>query len=511
MVGKQTDVTRVAEQSEVKRLLNLNKTPWYKKPNLRRLYLTMVPCCLGCEMTSGYDGSILNGLQAVNPWLTYFHNPQGALLGVINAAFSIGAVLSLPIVPYVNDRVGRKHSITIGSVILVIGVVLQTASVNVAMFLVARILLGMGIPFCISGASQLIAELTYPTDTAVLNGLFNESWYVGAIIAAGTTLGTFARKDDWAWRIPSIIQIAPSLLQLIFIWFVPESPRWLVSKDRDEEAFDILVKYHAEGDREDPFVNAEFVEIRTQVRQEIESSKRSWIELLQTPGNRKRTFIAACVGLFSQWSGNGLVSYYLAKVLLTVNIRDKRTQNIINLALTCWNLITGCTGAFLTKVLKRRTQYLIAFVGMTCVFAVWTGVSADFAQTGSSSAASAVVAMIFIYYMFYTIMHPLTYSFICEVFPFGLRSKGVGLTQVFSRAGSAFNQFVNPIGLGNIGWKFYIVYVVWLAIETTIIYFVYPETKGPTLEELANLFEDENPIEKGMMKERAEFEERERA
>lgn len=102
MVGKQTDVARVAQESEVNRLLNLNTTPWYKKPNLRMLYLTLVPAALGCEMTSGYDGSILNGLQAVTPWLTYFNNPQGALLGVITAAFSIGAVISLPIVPYVS-------------------------------------------------------------------------------------------------------------------------------------------------------------------------------------------------------------------------------------------------------------------------------------------------------------------------------------------------------------------------------------------------------------------------
>lgn len=144
------------------------------------------------------------------------------------------------------------------------------------------------------------------------------------------------------------------------------------------------------------------------------------------------------------------------------------------------------TGAFLTKILRRRTQYLIAFAGMTCVFAVWTGVSANYAQTGNSSAAAAVVAIIFIYYGFYTIMHPLTYIFITEVFPFVHRAKGVGLTQVFSRGGSAFNQFVNPIGLGDIGWKFYIVYVAWLAVETMVIYFVYPETKGPTLEELAD-------------------------
>jgi len=68
--ARQTDVDAVASQSEVKRLLDLDTTPWYKRPNLRMLYLTLIPAALGCEMTSGYDGSILNGLQAVGPWLT---------------------------------------------------------------------------------------------------------------------------------------------------------------------------------------------------------------------------------------------------------------------------------------------------------------------------------------------------------------------------------------------------------------------------------------------------------
>lgn len=369
-----------------------------------------------------------------------FDNPNGALLGLISAAFSIGAVIAIPVVPYVNDRFGRKHSITFGSAILLVGVIIQTASINVAMFLVARIILGLGIPFCINGASQLIAELTYPRHTAVLNGLFNESWYVGAIIAAGVTLGTFSMPNDWAWRIPSLLQIVPSLLQVIFIWFIPESPRWLVSRDRSEEAFEILVKYHGEGDRDSALVAAEFAEIQATVRSEMENSKRRWVELLQTPGNRRRTLIAACVGMFSQWSGNGLVSYYLAKVLATVGITDRRQQNQINLGLTCWNLITGVTGAFLTKKLNRRTQYLIAFVGMTAVFACWTGASADYAKTQNRQAAGAVVGMIFVYYMFYTIMHPLTYVYITEVFPFVHRAKGVALTQLFSRGGSSFNQ-----------------------------------------------------------------------
>lgn len=133
-------------------------------------------------------------------------------------------------------------------------------------------------------------------------------------------------------------------------------------------------------------------------------------------------------------------SYYLAKVLSTVGITNRRSQNQINLGLTCWNLITGVTGALLTKKLTRRTQYMIAFVGMTAVFACWTGASADYAMTKNTRAAGAVVGMIFVYYMFYTIMHPLTYVYITEVFPFVHRAKGVALTQLFSRGGSSFNQ-----------------------------------------------------------------------
>ena len=114
---------------------------------------------------------------------------------------------------------------------------------------------------------------------------------------------------------------------------------------------------------------------------------------------------------------------------------------------------------------------------MTAIFAVWTGVSARYAQSGDSGSAKAVVAMIFIYYLFYTIMHPLTYIYITEVFPFVHRAKGVAMTQFFSRAGSAFNQFVNPIGLDNIGWTFYIVYVVGSAPRPAMS-FVIPANKN---------------------------------
>lgn len=102
-----------------------------------------------------------------------------------------------------------------------------------------------------------------------------------------------------------------------------------------------------------------------------------------------------------------LCRYYLAKVLSTIGITDRRTQNEVNLGLSCWNLVTGVLGAFITRVATRRRQYLISYVGMTLLFACWTGASADYVKTTNHSAASAVVALIFIYYGFYNLMMPL--------------------------------------------------------------------------------------------------------
>lgn len=86
------------------------------------------------------------------------------------------------------------------------------------MFIAGRVIMGAGIPVAITGASSLLAELTHPRERGVITGLFNESWYVGSIIAAGITLGTYNMTTNWGWRIPALLQLFPSFLQLTFIW-----------------------------------------------------------------------------------------------------------------------------------------------------------------------------------------------------------------------------------------------------------------------------------------------------
>ncbi|KAL6230830.1 hypothetical protein BDW75DRAFT_244462 [Aspergillus navahoensis] len=492
-------VTEIAATSEVSRLLAEDRISWYRKKNLRRLYMFLMPSALGVEITTGFDGSVLNGLQAVDRWQAHFNYPSSATLGLVSASISIGSVAAVPIIPYFNDRWGRKSSVIFGSFIVLIGVVIQTAAANLGMLIASRIIIGFGLAIALSGAAQLLTELCYPKERAVMVGCFQVSWYVGSVLAAGTTLGTFSWGNEWSWRLPTLFQILPSLLQVTFIWFVPESPRWLISRDRHDEALSILTEYHGEGDSSSAFVAAEFLQIRETLRLEKEASANPWRDLFSTKANIRRVTVAFCVGLFSQWAGNGLVSYYLAKVLSTIGIDDRLVQNQINVSLSCWNLATGAAAASVgTNYLPRRTQLLAGFGSMCVVFSCWTAASAVFnnstdgeGNTGNDAAATAVVALIFIYYAFYNLMMPLQYLYVSEVFPFLQRSKGIAIMQLSNKGGTGFNQFVNPIGLEDLGWRYYLVYVAILAAETAFIWLVYPETKGVSLEEVAVVMEGE--------------------
>ena len=126
--------------------------------------------------------------------------------------------------------------------------------------------------------------------------------------ASWQTFGTFNIPSSWSWRIPSALQATPSLTQVLFIWFLPESPRWLCSKGRESEALDILAYYHANGNRQDPLVEYEFEEIRAAIKFDREvAANVGWLSLIRSPGNRRRLRIMVAIAFFSQWSGNNLM------------------------------------------------------------------------------------------------------------------------------------------------------------------------------------------------------------
>lgn len=246
----------------------------------------------------------MNGLQSVKAWRSYFGEPKGATLGLFNAAYPIGGLLAIPLISSVCDGFGRRAGLGVGATVCCVGAALQSGAQNLPMFVVSRGILGFGTVFLGASGAPLITEIAHPAHRATATAMFNTTYALGAIFAAWATFGTFRIDGSAAWRIPSAIQGLPSVLQLLGLWMVPESPRWLVSQDRGEEALQLLAKYHAEGDADDALVRFEYNEIEEALAYERSISKKNWIqsylEFTRTPGNRKRLFILLWSACFAQ-------------------------------------------------------------------------------------------------------------------------------------------------------------------------------------------------------------------
>ncbi|KAA8894147.1 general substrate transporter [Sphaerosporella brunnea] len=462
---------------------------WFKDPGLRKLYLLLGTVIL-VSATNGFDGSMMNGLQTVDNWREYF-KPSAAQRGLLNAILSVGSMCAIPISPWLADWRGRRVAIIIGIFVMFTGVALQSAAVALGMFTAARFLIGFGVSLAHGAAPLLVTELAHYQHRARITSLYNTTWYLGSIVAAWTTYGTFNIKSTWSWRIPSILQAAPALVMLTFIWLVPESPRWLISRDRPDEALRILAKYHANGDEHDELVQYEFTEIKETIALEKEVAKGGISELWATKGNRHRMLICICAGLFSQLSGNSLVSYYIGDILNQVGITDVKSQNLINGCLNIWNMIVACGMAFAVDKAGRRPLFLCSTAGMCLMFICWTIASKYAVENKSKSAGSAVVALIFLYYTCYNAAWSgLLVGYTVEILPLKIRARGMAVVFLFVNLALFFNNYVNPVALQDISWKYYIVYCCWLAAEFVFVYFFFVETRYTPLEEIAAYFDD---------------------
>jgi len=467
--------------------------PWYRNNGILVLNLCLLVPLLTASI-NGYDSSVVNGLQLLDEWQAFFHYPQGTALGFVNAAQNLGSLIAIPLSPYLSDGMGRKRTLLLGSVIIVGGTVLQLFAKNLSYFIAARGMIGLGLCFATNAAPLLITELAYPTQRAPLTASYNSSWYAGSIVSAWATFGAFKGNGGsvWSWKIPILVQGIGSALQCFLIWFVPESPRWLISKGRDTEAMDILARYHANGGHiRDPLVVFEWTQIRHALQLEHEISETTtWLTLFKSPGNRGRMRIILAIGLFSQWSGNGLVSYYINLVLDKIGIEDTQTKTWFNGVLQIWNLIVALSASLLVDHVGRRKLFITSNAGMLVSFAMWTLTTALYQTEQNVPAARATLGILFAFYFFYDLAYtPMLIAYTLEILPFKIRAKGFSLMNLIVCAALSFNQFVNPWALEKMGWKYYFVYCGWLVFELVFVLRYVIETKGRTLEETATLFD----------------------
>jgi MFS family permease len=255
----------------------------------------------------------------------------------------------------------------------------------------------------------------------------------------------------------------------------------------------ILLKWHAGGEETSDLVEFEMSEMSENIRLErLVNSQNSYFDLVRTAPNRKRTLIAVIVGFYGTWGGVAVISYYLTLVLDASGITSTYSQNLINGLLQVFNYLASVfAGAMLVDRVGRRRLFLTSAVGMLLSYIAITVSSSNFAHSKNVKVGNSVIAFIFLYQLFYDVgFTPLLQAYPLEIFPYTLRGRGLTVSLSSTFIGLTVGQVINPIAMEDIGWKYYNVFIVLLAILVILVYFLFPETRQKSLEEIAEVFGD---------------------
>lgn len=301
----------------------------------------------------------------------------------------------------------------------------------------------------------------------------------------------------------TLFQAIPAFVQISFIYWVPESPRWHISKDRPEEALQTLAKYHANGDIHNATVQFEYKEIKETLRLEFEYRKSSnYTDFVKTKGNRYRLALLVSLGIISQYSGNALFSNYMNLIYNSMGITDQNKKIPLNGGQTLLSLIVSVTASTLVDKVGRRPLFLISTVGMFLMFLAWTVTASQFEAQNpdpehpvSMSAGYPQIVFVWLFSVFYAIAWSgLLVAYSLEILPYKLRAKGLMIMNLTVQATLVLGNYTNPIAWDGLPhhYDLSLIYTVWIFVELLFVYFFYVETRGPTLEELAKIFDGED-------------------
>ncbi|KAF5658690.1 hexose transporter [Fusarium heterosporum] len=478
---------------------------WYKDPGLRTLCFYACVLCVS-SMGTGWDGMYMGVVQNFDSWNKFFDTPTGSRLGLLTALYQIGSVASIPLVPMIADRWGRRYSIGLGFIIMAIGSGLQAGAPNYAVYSGGRVLLGFGNSFSQIASPMLLAELCHPQHRARFTTVYNCLWNMGSLLVSWTCFGTSYWGNDWSWRFPAIIQGAPGLIQLVILFWIPESPRFLIANDRQDEALGILAKYHANGNENHPTVQFQYREIRDTIKAEqLANNSSRYTDFLKTKGNRYRLIVLFSLGLFSQWSGNGVVSNYSARLYINAGLESENERLIITAGKTILDMVVSISCALLVERLNRRFSFLFATGGMFLTLVFWTLTCGLFEQHQAPGANNAMIFLVWLHGVFYsTCWSGLLIGYAVEILPYSLRAKGLMFLNISVQIALLLNNYLNPLAFeawenadkttlyGGNTWRLYLIYTIWVLGEVVFIYFMYVETRGPTLEEVAKVIDGED-------------------
>ncbi|KAF1810496.1 general substrate transporter [Eremomyces bilateralis CBS 781.70] len=458
------------------------------------------------SLSYGYASSISAATIGQPSWYDYMGLEQdssytNSIIGVINCIYAVGGVLGCIYNMWAAEYFGRKISIQMACVMAIFGAALMTGSQNVPMFVVSRVIMGFAIGILVTLVPLYQSEVSPAESRGLMVGLHGVLiGFSYALTGLVSYACSFAPYGEFQWRFPLAVQMIWPLILFIGMFFLPYSPRWLLSQGREEEAWTITKRLHASRhDPEDSYALAEFRQMREQIAfEKTQSAAGPWAQAKYAwsrPSFRKRLGLGILVQAGNQATGALVINNYQTVFYNRLGISGRLPLLLVG----CFNLITvpgNLINGLLVDHVGRRKFVLTGIVALTIIVSVEAALTARFADTGSDNKVGLGfgVAFIFMFPVFYSVCLDATmYLIPAEIFPMIIRSFGISFSIMGQWIATAVLLGAAPTAFENIKFGFWIVLIAGSVVYGVLVYFFLPETKGMTLEDISILFGD--PVE----------------
>jgi len=461
----------------------------------------------GTDMTLfGYDQGVFGGVIVTQNFLDV-HGIAGnnSLISTITAIYDIGCFFGAIAAFFVGDLIGRKKTILLGTTIMSIGALLQITSYSVPQMIVGRIVAGVGNGMNTATAPPWQAETSkaaWRGKLIVIELILN---IAGFSLSNWVTYGFSFLPGGVAWRVPLALQFMFIVILFATVPWLPESPRWLVAQERHDEAELILAD--VEGTViEDPYVQTELQDIKTTVAFErehqvrIRDLVRGKASSEAGAGTLRRILLGMGAQFMQQFSGINVTSYYLPTVLIESVGFDNKMARLLAACNSVSYLLFSLIGIPNVERWGRRKMLMYAALGQGLCYLMITillGRQADgnASQEYRNSMGAASVAFFFLYYVFFGIgFQGVPWLYPAEINGLAMRSKGAALGTATNWLSNFVVVEITPIGIASLGWRFYIIWTVFNLSFVPLVYFLYPETAGRTLEDIDDYFRTHHNI-----------------
>ncbi|KAK5136393.1 hypothetical protein LTR08_003519 [Meristemomyces frigidus] len=420
---------------------------------------------------------------------------KGTMTSIYNIGCFIGAMSTL----ITGDKLGRPRQIILGSTVIAIGAIIQTASYSVAQMMVGRIVAGLGTGMNTATAGVWQAETSKMRSRGKLVIIQMANCITGFSISNWLTLGFSFAPKDVAWRFPLAFQIFFTLCIYAMCPFLPDSPRLLIRKGRYEEANEVLAALEGHGATPDsPSVKAQFNIIKDILDRE-HLNTYSWRQLLSGRGPSgvlRRMILGAWMQAMNQVSGINVTSYYMSYIFINALGISELLARILAACGSVDYLIFACLAYFVIERYGRRKVMMCSAAACSICW-VCIAVALGLLEKGGNQYVLGSVAVAFFFVFFASFgmgVLGVPWLYPTEINALEMRTKGASLAMATNWiCNYAVVQATLP-GIDSLGYKFWIVWAVICFAFIPITYLFYPETANRTLEDIDRFFETEPGI-----------------